>query len=192
MAVSFIAGGNRYTLRKPPTCHKPQTLSHNVVSSTPLHDLDLNSTLTLVEQELLTLPEHLNSPPGFNGVRVARSYVFCVVFCRSLFIFLSFFLLVIVFSVLYFWSLCFLSFTFGHCVVCPLLLVIVLSVLYFWSLCCLSFTFGHCVVCPLLLVIVLSVLYFWSLCCMSFTFGHCVVCRFTGIMVVPLISSNSH
>ena len=38
--------------------------------------------------------------PGFSGVRVARSLVFCVVFCRSLFVLLSFF----------FWPLCFLSF----------------------------------------------------------------------------------
>ena len=28
--------------------------------------------------------------PDFNGVRVARSLVFCVVFCRSLFVLLSF------------------------------------------------------------------------------------------------------
>jgi hypothetical protein len=37
-----------------------------------------------VEQELLTLPEHLSSPPVFSGVRVTRSLVFSVVFCRSL------------------------------------------------------------------------------------------------------------
>jgi len=36
MAVSFIGGGDRSTRRKPPTCRKSlQTLSHNVVSSTP-------------------------------------------------------------------------------------------------------------------------------------------------------------
>jgi hypothetical protein len=29
----------------------------------------------LVEQELLTLPEHLRSPPVFSGVRVTRSLV---------------------------------------------------------------------------------------------------------------------
>jgi hypothetical protein len=38
----------------------------------------------LVEQELLTLYDHLSSHPVFSGVRVARSLVFCVVFCRSL------------------------------------------------------------------------------------------------------------
>jgi len=43
-----------------------------------------------VEQELLTLPEHLSSPPVFSSVCVARSLVFCVVFCISLFVLLSF------------------------------------------------------------------------------------------------------
>jgi hypothetical protein len=40
--------------------------------------------MSLVEQELLTLPEHLSSPPVFSGVRVARYLVFSVVFCRLL------------------------------------------------------------------------------------------------------------
>jgi len=53
-----------------------------------------------VEQELPTLPEHLSSPPVFSGVRVTRSLVLCVVFCRSLFVLLYFFL----------WPLCCLSF----------------------------------------------------------------------------------
>jgi hypothetical protein len=34
---------------------------------------------------------HLSSPPVFSGVRVARSLVFCVMFCRSSFVLLSFF-----------------------------------------------------------------------------------------------------
>jgi hypothetical protein len=41
----------------------------------------------LVEQELLTLPEHLSSSPVFSGVRVTRSLVLCVFFadcCLSL------------------------------------------------------------------------------------------------------------
>ena len=54
----------------------------------------------LVQQELFTLPEHLSSPPVFSGVRVTQSLVLCVMFCRSLLIFLSFFFL----------PLCFLSF----------------------------------------------------------------------------------
>ena len=53
----------------------------------------------LVEQELLTFSEHLSSPPVFSGVHVTRSLVLYVMFCRSLFVLLSFFLLVIVLSV---------------------------------------------------------------------------------------------
>ena len=34
----------------------------------------------LVGQELLTLPEHLSSPPLFSGVRATRSLVLCVCF----------------------------------------------------------------------------------------------------------------
>jgi len=45
----------------------------------------------LVEQELLFLLEYLSSHPVFIGVRVARSLVFCVMFCRSLFVLLFFF-----------------------------------------------------------------------------------------------------
>ena len=55
--------------------------------------------LSHVEQELLTLPEHLSSSPDFSDVRIARSLIFCVVFCTSLFVLFSFF--------------------FRHCVVCP-------------------------------------------------------------------------
>ena len=39
----------------------------------------LTSLVPLVEQGLLTLPEHLSSPPVFSGVRVTRSLVLCVV-----------------------------------------------------------------------------------------------------------------
>ena len=138
----------------------------------------------------------------FRGVRVAQSLVFFEVFCRSLFVLLSF----------------------GHCIVCspygfwlPLcyLLVIVLSVLLttydypfviFWPLYCLSslqlmitplllsvlltasdypfVIFWHCIVCPpydlwlplcYLLAIVLSILlttYDYPF----VIFGHCIVC----------------
>ena len=50
-----------------------------------------------IEQELLTVSEHLSSPPVIRGVRVARSLVFCVMFCRSLF---ALYYLAIVLSVL--------------------------------------------------------------------------------------------
>jgi hypothetical protein len=62
------------------------------------------------------------------------------------------FLLAIVLSV-------FLSFSIGHCVICP-------SVLFYWPLCYLSFR-------PFLLAIVLSVL-------LSFSIGHCVICPSVG------------
>jgi hypothetical protein len=52
----------------------------------------LTRLIPLVKQELPTLPEHLSSPPVFSGVRVTRSLVLCVVFCRSLFVLLSFFI----------------------------------------------------------------------------------------------------
>jgi hypothetical protein len=42
--------------------------------------------------ELLTLPEYLSSSAVFSDVCVVRSLVFCVVFCWSLFVLLSFFL----------------------------------------------------------------------------------------------------
>ena len=51
--------------------------------------------MPLVEQKLLTLPDHLSLSSIFSGIRVTRSLVFCVMFCS-----LSFF----------FWPLCSLSF----------------------------------------------------------------------------------
>ena len=50
-----------------------------------------------MEQELLTLPEHLSSPQAFSGVRVARSLVLCVCFVDR--------------------CLPFCPISFGHCVV---------------------------------------------------------------------------
>ena len=55
---------------------------------------------SLVEQELLTLPEHLSSPPLFSGIHVTRSIVLCTCIC---FVDRCFF---------------FCTFSFGHCVVC--------------------------------------------------------------------------
>ena len=47
----------------------------------------LTRRVPLVEQVLLTLPDHLSSPPVFSGVRVTGS----LVFCRALFVLLYFF-----------------------------------------------------------------------------------------------------
>ena len=51
-----------------------------------------------VEQELLSLPEHLSSPPDFSGVRVTRYLVLYVCFVDR--------------------CLSFCTFSFGHCVDC--------------------------------------------------------------------------
>ena len=58
----------------------------------------LTRRVPLVEQELLTLPEHLSSPPVFSGVRVTRSLVLYVCFVDR--------------------CLSFCTFSSGHCVVC--------------------------------------------------------------------------
>jgi len=58
----------------------------------------LTRRVSLVEQEFLTLPEHLSSLQIFSGVRVTRSLVLYVCFVDR---FLSF-----------------CTFSFGHCVVC--------------------------------------------------------------------------
>jgi len=58
----------------------------------------LTRRMPLVEHELLTLPEHLNSPPGFWWARVTRSLVFYVCFVDR--------------------CLSFCTSYFGHCVVC--------------------------------------------------------------------------
>ena len=44
----------------------------------------------LVEEELLTRPKHLDTPSVISGVRATRCLVLCVMFCRSLFVLLSF------------------------------------------------------------------------------------------------------
>jgi hypothetical protein len=88
-------------------CHKwPRKCSIVVITirSFP-HSWFINGFVTrvtwrvpLVEEELLALPEHLISLSVFSGVRVAQSLVLCVLFCRLLFILLSFFLLSIALS----------------------------------------------------------------------------------------------
>ena len=58
----------------------------------------LTRRVPLVEQELLTLLEHLSSPPVFSGVRVTQSFVLYVCFVDR--------------------CLSFCVFSSGHCVVC--------------------------------------------------------------------------
>ena len=69
-----------------------------LTSITIIETTRLTRRVSLVEQELLTIPEHMSSPPVFSGVRVTRSLVLCVCFVdRCL-------------------SLC--TFSFGNCAVC--------------------------------------------------------------------------
>jgi hypothetical protein len=58
--------------------------------------LTITRRTSLMSQELLSIPKHVNSPPIFSGVHVAQPKVVCVVFCRSflLTIFGFYFLLV--------------------------------------------------------------------------------------------------
>ena len=58
----------------------------------------LTQQVRLVEQELLTIPEYLSSPPVYSGVRVTPSLVLCVCFVDR--------------------CLSFCRFSFGHSVVC--------------------------------------------------------------------------
>ena len=60
----------------------------------------LTRRVSLVEQELLTLPEHPSSPPGFSRVHVTQSLVWYVCFVDRCLSFCTFF----------FWSLCCLFF----------------------------------------------------------------------------------
>jgi len=62
----------------------------------------LTRRVSLVEQELLTFPEHLSSPPVFSGVFVTRSLVLYVCFVDR--------------------CLSFCTFSFDHCVVCSSLI----------------------------------------------------------------------
>jgi len=59
--------------------------------------------MTLVEQELLYLPEYMSSSPVFSRVGVAQFVAFQQCFVNQcVFRFLSFFLVVIVFSIIHF------------------------------------------------------------------------------------------
>ena len=140
--------------------------------------LTVTRRLSHVEQELLTLSEHMSSSSIFSGVRVAQSLVFCVVFCRSLFCSFVIFLLAIVLSVLLRFTasvypfgifklfLSFCPFSFGHCVVCP-------SSIYCF---CLPLWYHQ-------ILLVLLSFFFWPLRCLSF-FD-------LWILITPLVSSNS-
>ena len=98
--------------------------------------------------------------PVVCGVIVALYLVFCVIFCSSLFVFLSFY--------------------FGRCIVC----------LLFWPLYCLFFIlavvlsvfyFGRCIVCLLFWPL-------YCLSFLSFYFGRCTVCLFCSFILAIALS----
>ena len=98
-----------------------------------------------LEQELLILPELMSSPSALCGVRVARSLVFCVIICRSLFALMFFFI----------WQLCCLSFLDLRLLIDPLV-----------SLC---FLFIPRPLCVLIFVQPLNhLVFFYLLCCLIY------------------------
>jgi hypothetical protein len=141
--------------------------------------------------------------PRFCGGSCCSNLVFYLVFCKSVFVLLSFlfwslyclsfdlwllittFVLVIVMSVLWFMA-SYYHFCFGHCKVCPMIYGFLLPLL-FWSLYCLSYDLWLLIT-TFVLVIVMSVLWFMAS-YYHFCFGHCnipcqqerKVCTFTGI-----------
>jgi hypothetical protein len=72
--------------------------SHRYIVSVNIGYTRLRRRVPLVEQELLTLPEHLSSSPVFIGVRFTRSLFLYVCFVDR--------------------CLSFCTFSFDHCVVC--------------------------------------------------------------------------
>ena len=120
----------------------------------------LTRPVPLVEQELLTLPEHLSSPAVFSGVQVTRSLVLYVCFVDRCLSFCTFSFVV---CCLFFFDIRILIAPLvssnSSCPFVLFLSVIVLSVLLrytdsdcpfgifklFLSFC--PFSFGHCVVC---------------------------------------------
>ena len=94
---------------------------------------------TIVEQELLTLPEHLSSLSLYSGVCIAQYLVFYIVFCRSLFIYMSlcpFFFFIYCVVCLFRFTASDYSF-FIYCVVC-LFRFTASDYSFFYLLCCLS------------------------------------------------------
>jgi hypothetical protein len=148
--------------------------------------------VSLVEKELLTFPEHLSSPLGFQWGLICSCFLCSVLL---IFLFVLFFLLAIVLCALPFTASDYTLVSFGHCIICP-------SIYGFWLH---FFSFGHCIMCPsiysfwlhfciflpfyylsfhLRLLITLFFLLAIVLCVLPFTasdytlvsFGHCIIC----------------
>ena len=91
---------NLHNLHSPESGQQlPTTIYASCFSTNALTEVVAGLNI-LVEQELFTLPEHPSPYVIYCGVCVVRSLIFCVVFCRSLFVLSPFFHLVIVLSML--------------------------------------------------------------------------------------------
>jgi hypothetical protein len=110
MATSFSGGRSRSTRREPWTMGKRLvsffecTLFVICKAGRELMlywSNKITRRVPLVEQELLTLPEHLSSSSVFSGGSCYSIFSFMCMFCRSLFVLLYFF----------FWPLCCLFFS---------------------------------------------------------------------------------
>ena len=80
MCTTFL-GTNTFNNRTLSTIMATQICIHHC-SSYMYVGLLVTWRVPNVEQEILTLPDHLRSLPVFSRVPVAQSLVFCVVFCR--------------------------------------------------------------------------------------------------------------
>jgi hypothetical protein len=92
-------------------CQLPFITSHpfsGIATECCIHSCRLTVTRRVphVEHELLTLPEYLSSTPVFSGIRVGHSLAFLVMFCRSLFVLLSFFNLRLLITSLWYLQTC--------------------------------------------------------------------------------------
>ena len=117
----------------------------------------------LVKQELLTLLEHLSSPPVLSGVRVMLCYSIFSFICYVVLLDLQFYVYVVLLDLQFYVLCCFTR-------------SLVLCVMLFYSI----FSF-MCMFCRSLFV--LLYFFFWPQCCLYF-FD-------IRILVTPLISSNS-
>jgi hypothetical protein len=80
--------------------HKTKDMSYSQPGSFLIHITGCVTGLTLDEQELFILPEHMGSPTAYIEVRCFSILFFCVLFCISLF----FLFRLLVDIVLYSWN----------------------------------------------------------------------------------------
>jgi hypothetical protein len=108
LTTIFVSGVWRYQMgNQNPYIEEEHTMQWvNGKGQVTIYKARVTSRVPLMEQERLKLPKNLSSYPVCNGFVFAQSLVLCVVFCRSLFIILSFYfspLYIVCSSVCSFW-----------------------------------------------------------------------------------------